>query len=172
MKTSPFHNDNQHKGKSLKYWSLLEKLENTDFRITSVESKGDYLERYTVGNSQDLSITLQASHNGSGHFLDQFIVLNSNGLKEEHELEVVFNSTDYFNYALSYLPSSKPLGNLYSIMQEECNGLEIRITNIEEQVSKNHINYHLITDSMFASIQFYFKKDFRFSIIFKNDFFL
>ena len=163
VKTSPFHNDNQHKGKSLKYWNVLEKLENTEFSITSVESKSEYLERYLVVNSQGLSFSLQASHNDSGHFLDQFKVLNSNDLKEEKEMEDVFNSSDPFNYALSYSPSNKPLENLYSIMQEECNLLDISITNIEEQVSKYYVTYHLITDSIYASIQYHFNKEFRFS---------
>ncbi|WP_405291021.1 ATP-dependent RecD-like DNA helicase [Algibacter sp. Ld11] len=163
VKTSPFHNDSQHKGKSLKYWSVLERLESTDFRITNVESKGDYLERYSVENSQNLVITLQASHVGSGHFLDQFMVLNKAGLKEEKELETIFNSKESLHYTLSYSPYNKPLENLYSIMQEECNQLDISITNIEEHISKNYINYHLITDSIYASIQFYFKKEFRFS---------
>ncbi|WP_418637412.1 ATP-dependent DNA helicase [Winogradskyella sp.] len=163
VRTSPFHNDDQHKGKSLKYWSLLGKLEQTDFRITNVESKGEYLERYTVINSQDLSITLQASHNGSGIFLDQFKVLNSNGSEVNQELETIFNSRDQMCFSLNYIPSSKPLENLYSIMQEECGRLEISISNIEEQVSKYHVTYHLITDSVYSSIQFYFKKDFRFS---------
>ncbi|WP_296317642.1 ATP-dependent DNA helicase [Winogradskyella sp. UBA3174] len=163
VSTSPFHNTNQHKGKSLKYWGLLEKLEQTDFRITNIESKGDSLECYTVVNSNNLEFLLQASHKGSGHFLDTFKILNPIGLEKEQELKTIFNSSDKLNITLKYSPSHKALENLYSIMQDECNRLDISITNIEEQVSQYYVNYYLVTDAVCSYIQFYFNGKFRFS---------
>ena len=163
VRISPFHNSDQHKAKSLMYWSIFEKLENTDFKIINVQSKGDFLERYTIENLENFTYSLQASHKGSGHFLDSFKVLNSNDSVEEQELETIFNSIENKNYALKYLPCNKELQNLYSMMQQECQSLNISITNIEEQVSKYHVNYYLVTDAVCSLIQFYFNKEFHFS---------
>jgi molybdopterin-guanine dinucleotide biosynthesis protein len=163
VKTSPFHNPDQHQGKSLMYWSVLEKLENTDFKIINVVSKGDFLERYTVENSKNSQFCLQASHKGSGHFLDPFKILNSKDSAEEQELEIIFNSIENHNYALKYLPCNKELQNLYSMMQQECQSLNISITNIEEQVEQYYVNYYLVTDAVCSYIQFYFNKKFQFS---------
>jgi len=163
VQTSPFHNSNQHKGKSSMYWRVLGKLENTEFKIINVASKGDFLERYTIENSKNTQFCLQASHKGSGHFLNPFKILNSNGSNEEKELETIFNLAENQNYGLKHSPSSKELQNLYSVMQAHCQSLNIPITNIEEQVSQYYVNYYLVTDAVCSYIQFYFNKEFRFS---------
>ena len=106
---------------------------------------------------------MQASHKGSGHFLNPFKILNSNGSNEEQELETIFNLAENQNYGLKHSPSSKELQNLYSVMQVHCQSLNIPITNIEEQVSQYYVNYYLVTDAVCSYIQFYFNKEFRFS---------
>jgi hypothetical protein len=145
------------------YWRVLGKLENTEFKIINVASKGDFLERYTIENSKNTQFCLQASHKGSGHFLNPFKILNSNGSNEEQELETIFNLAENQNYGLKHSPSSRELQNLYSVMQAHCQSLNIPITNIEEQVSQYYVNYYLVTDAVCSYIQFYFKNEFRFS---------
>jgi hypothetical protein len=150
---SPFHNDKQSKAKSLKYWEVLEKLENTEFKISGVESR-DYLERYTIQHN-DLSFKIEASHKASGHFVDQFKVVSNNledNIKEE--IEVVFNSTVGLNLKPNYSPSKPFLEELYSNVQSACLDLNIPITNIVE--FKNYLNYYFITSSICSYIQFYF----------------
>src|SRR5690606_17793729 len=52
VNTSPYHILEDHKGKSLKYWGIKEKLEDDIFEILNVESSG-YLERYTLADAQN-----------------------------------------------------------------------------------------------------------------------
>jgi hypothetical protein len=150
---SPFHNSNSHKVKSLKYWEVLEKIENTDFEIQLVESR-DYLERYTLKHNE-IVFKIDASHKGSGHFVDQFKVSNDNidkSLKEE--IENIFNANIASNLKPNYSPSKPFLEELFTNIQSACLDLKITITNIIEH--KNFINYYLITDSICSYIQFYF----------------
>lgn len=152
---SPFHKKNDNKGKSLKFWDIKKKLEQTSFSISNVESIG-YLERYTIVDTSGNQYILQASHRESGHFIDPFRVLN--GVEDENVkiLEVIFNSALETPLPMDYKPSQKHLEMLYSIMREECDILNIQITNVDEKVDKYYVLYHLVTDAVYASIQFYF----------------
>ena len=48
-------------------------------------------------------------------------------------------------------------------MRECCQEFDISITNIDEQVGKYFVQYFLVTNSISASIQFYFKNNGSFS---------
>jgi molybdopterin-guanine dinucleotide biosynthesis protein len=159
---SPFHNEYHHKAKSLKYWEVKEKLEATNYTITKVESK-EYLERYTIDDILGEKYILQASHKGSGHFVDQFEVINQIASDENLKLEALFNQNYSSEFKLNYSPSVEFLESLYFIMRTYCQELDITITNIDEQVDKFFVNYFLITDSICSNIQFYFKKNGSFS---------
>ena len=156
VNTSPFHKPEHHKGKSLKYWEIKEKLEDDIFEIQNVESSG-YLERYTLRDAQNQKYILQASHKESGHFIDTFKVQNGSDSPLEKRLEDLFNDTKSRGFQINYTPSQNHLQILHSIMRESCSELDIAITNIEEQVDKYFVMYYLRTDSIFSSIQFYFK---------------
>jgi len=150
---SPFHNANQHKAKSLKYWEVLEKVENTEFKILNIESR-EYLERYIIA-FRDTSLTIEASHKGSGHFVDQFKITSGNIDDVNRALILnIFNSKISSNIQPIYKASKEFLDGLYSVMQSVCSELDIKITNVVE--SKNFVNYYLITDSICSYIQFYF----------------
>ncbi len=163
VEVSPFHNDSHQKCKSLFYWNVLEKLENTKFKIINVESMGDYLERYTVKGINGNQIKIQASHKGSGHFIEKFKVLNGLNSEDEQHLEGIFNSVSYGNLVLNYSPTNEFLEQLYSVMQAECNALDITISNVAEEIDKYYVTYYLITDSICAFVQFYFNKNFAFT---------
>jgi tRNA A37 threonylcarbamoyladenosine biosynthesis protein TsaE len=156
VNTSPFHKPEDHKGKSLKYWEIKEKLEDDIFEIQHVESSG-YLERYTLRDAQNQKYILQASHKESGHFIDTFKLQNTSDSLLEKRLEDLFNDNKSRGFQITYTPSQNHLQILYSIMRESCAALEISITNIEEHVDKYFVIYYLRTDSIFSSIQFYFK---------------
>ena len=150
---SPFHNDKQHKAKSLKYWEVLEKIENSAFKIIDVESR-EFLERYTI-EFNDIIFKIEASHKGSGHFVDQFKVLNSTlDPSVIQEIDSIFNSKIGTNIKPSYNPSIPFLEELFSLIQSICSDLNITVTNVIE--SKNYVNYFFITDSICSYIQFYF----------------
>ncbi|WP_026777256.1 ATP-dependent RecD-like DNA helicase [Polaribacter sp. Hel_I_88] len=159
---SPFHNGAQHKAKSLKYWEVKEKLEATNYKIINVES-GEFLEKYTISNYRNEVFKLQASHKGSGHFVNQFEVANKKGATEEKELEEIFNLNYTSKLSLNYTPSAAFLESFYFRMRVCCQELDISITNIDEQVEKSFVNYFLRTDSICSNIQFYFKKNGSFS---------
>ena len=148
---SPFHNLLQHKCKSLKYWEIVEKLENTSYRIEKVESF-DYLERYTIGKD-DILIQLQANNKKTGHFIEKFSVITNVGNSIKEELENIFNEDCKYSFSISYSPSADFLSELYSRMQEGCSNLFIDITNVVEE--KYFVNYYLKTDSVCSYIQFY-----------------
>jgi hypothetical protein len=162
INVSPFHSIAHHKAKSLKYWEVKEKLEATNYQIMNVESR-EYLERYIVSNNSNEEFILQASHKGSGHFVNQFEVTNKKGVTEEKELEEIFNLNYTSKLSLNYSPSAEFLESLYFKMRAYCQELDITITNIDEQVDKFFVNYFLRTDSICSNIQFYFKKNGIFS---------
>ena len=151
--SSPFHGINANKAKSLKYWEILEKTENTDFEIQKIESR-DFLERYMLKHNE-IVFQIEGHHKGSGHFVDQFKVITSNiDMKIKDEIEVIFNANIGTNLKPKYRPSKPFLEDLYTNIQSECIDLNITITNIIE--NKNYVNYYFITDSICSYIQFYF----------------
>jgi hypothetical protein len=151
---SPFHNENQHKAKSLKYWEVLEQIENSSFRIIDIESR-DFLERYTI-EYEKFVFKIEASHKGSGHFVNKFKVSPSQGIENQivEEIEDIFNSINYSSLNPNYNSSKLFLERLYSEIQFLCEDLGIKITNVVE--AKNYVNYYFITDSLCSYIQFYF----------------
>lgn len=151
---SPFHNELNHKCKSLKYWEILEKLENTSFEIKGVESLGGYQERYTL-EKNGLEIKLDGFHKGSGHFIEPFRVINNVDGVLQTEIESIFNSEIPPIFPLNYSPEDEFLRDLYSLMQSACYDLNITITNVVTG-KNNYVNYFLKTDSPCSYIQFYF----------------
>jgi len=151
---SPYHKAGQHKCKSLKYWEILEKLEDTPYTIEKVESFGDYLERYTIV-LENRKVQLQASHKGSGHFVEQFKVINEENHKLKNELELIFNSEFSPAYSINYSPEFDFLSELHSMIQEICSGLDIYITNVVKGKS-HYVTYYIKTDSICSYIQFYY----------------
>ena len=157
---SPYHSTNAHRAKSLKYWEVQEKLEGLDFQILGIESK-EYLERYKI-KFQEYEFNIEASHKGSGHFIDTFKVKNYNHLSSViTQIESIFNSKSNVLFKLNYYPQTTFIEELFSIIQSECLELDIIITNIVEH--KNYINFYFITDSICSYIQFYFNDKGAFS---------
>lgn len=153
---SPFHQEEQHRCKSKKYWEILQQLEDTAFEIKEVFSKG-FLERYTVSKGE-LVVQLDGYHKKSGLFENGFKVI-SNDCDENIQttLEKIFNEPTTIDYKINYSPTLKILKELYSIMQELCEETKVPITNIVEKPQNRFVRYYLITDSI-SMIQFYFNK--------------
>ena len=162
VNASPFHKPEDHKGKSLKYWEVKEKLEDEIFEIQNIDSLG-YLERYTLKDDQNQKYSIQASHKGSGHFIEAFKVLNGSGTPLETKLEEIFNENVDRQFLVDYNPNLTHLQILYSIIRELCAELNISITNVEEQLDRYYVIYYLQTDSICSYIQFYFKNNGNYS---------
>jgi guanylate kinase len=151
---SPFHSLHAHKCKSLKYWEISEKLENTEYQIKNIESFGGFQERYTVVKDA-LEIKLDGYHKLSGHFIDPFKVINEVDSIVKTEIENIFNSEFDQLFTINYSPEFDFLGDLCSMMQSCCTDLNITITNIVKG-NNSYVNYYLKTDSACSYIQFYY----------------
>lgn len=164
---SPYHQKTQHKCKSKLYWELMERLEDTDFKVKDVLSR-DYQERYTVSYGDHI-IILEGYHKSSGIFENGFTVVSADVSQEiKDKIEQLFNQSAEFNYSLIYTPTISILDQLYSIMQEYCKDLKIPITNIIEH--PNYVRYYLQTESLSANIQFYYNKNGLLTSAFPNSY--
>lgn len=151
---SPFHQAQQHRAKSLKFWELQEKLEPTAFQITQVLSLGDFRERYSF-QFQDEVIQMDADHNVAGIFNDFHVAFNPAADWKEELLHVV-NQSYPMVYNIEYEPSSEGLKKLWGIMQMAAEESGVTITNVEEKTQQYFVNYFLKTDTKAAMIQFYY----------------
>ncbi len=151
---SPYHTANQNLAKSLKYWELVEKLENTSFQINKVQSLGEFRERYTI-TYEDEVLLIESDHNGAGIFNDFHALSNANTNWNIELLDLV-NQPFHIVYSLDYSPTSESLNKLWGLMCRASEETEVTITNVEEKPQQFFVNYFLKTDVKAALIQFYF----------------
>lgn len=151
---SPYHTGDQHRVKSLKYWEINEKLENTPFQIVSVVSLGGFQERYTI-SFQEEKDQFDAYHNGAGIF-QEFQAVHPNRYSWHQDILELLNQPYHITYNINYVPALSVLEKLYGLMQSVCTDEAITITNIAEKVTDYHIIYFMKTDAKCALMQFYF----------------
>ena len=153
---SPFHKEGQHRAKSLKYWEVVANLENTPYRVEQVESKGDYQERYTISNGEQVDV-FDAFHSGAGVFKD-FTPLHQGATPWQSQVLTLLNRpNDEMLFEIDYTPSTPLFEKLYGLMQSACEDTEVVITNVEEKPANYIVLYCLRTDEgKGAYIQFYF----------------
>jgi len=151
---SPYHKESQHKAKSLKYWEILEKLESSPYQIVSVNSHGEYQERYTL-SFEDEKSQFDTFHNNAGLF-NEFNAVHPNENMWQKEALSLLNQPHQVVYNVEYKPSALVFENLYGMMQSLCSEEDITITNIEEKTESYFVQYFLKTDAKCALIQFYF----------------
>jgi tRNA A37 threonylcarbamoyladenosine biosynthesis protein TsaE len=156
VKDSPFHNSTAHKCKSLKYWEICEKLENTNFKIENVFSPiNGFLERYFIRNEKNEIIQLDGHHNGAGYFTQAFMVPSKLGLSEETELEAIFNAPYERQYLIDWNPVESFLKELHSSVLQACDESNSTLTNVVK-TGNYDVTYYFITDSVCSYIQFYY----------------
>lgn len=156
VKDSPFHNSNAHKCKSLKYWEIYEKLENTNFKIENVFSPiNGYLERYFISNDKNEIIQLDGQHNGAGYFTQAFKVTSGNDNPAAIELDAIFNAPYERQYLIDWNPSDFFLKELHSYVLQACDESKSTLTNVVK-TGNYDLTYYFITDSVCSYIQFYF----------------
>lgn len=156
IKDSPFHNSNAHKCKSLKFWEIYEKLENTNFKIENVISPvNGFLERYFIRTEKNQIIQLDGHHNGAGYFTQIFNATSNKDKSEAPELENIFNAPYQRQYLIDWNPVEPFLKELHSCLLQACDESNATITNILK-TGKYDVTYYFITDSICSYIQFYF----------------
>lgn len=154
---SPYHSEVSHIAKSLKYWEISEKLENSKYQISDVITLGPYHERYKI-SFNDEKDEFDVHHNEAGIF-NEFKAVHKNNYTWHQEILEILNKPHNINYNINYTPSLPGLELLYGYMQSICAEIEIQITNIEEHCANYYVYYFLKTDSKCSLIQFYFNKD-------------
>ena len=156
---SPFHKEGQHRAKSLKYWEVVANLENTPYRVEQVESKGDYQERYTISNGEQVDV-FDAFHSGAGVFKD-FTPLHHGATPWQSQVLTLLNKPNAeMLFEIDYTPSTPLFEKLYGLMQSACEDTEVAITNVEEKPDNYIVLYCLRTDEgKGAYIQFYFNNN-------------
>lgn len=153
---SPFHNNTAHKCKSLKYWEIYEKLENTNFKIENVFSPlNGYLERYFIRNEKNEIIQLDGQHNGAGYFTQAFKVTSNIDNPEAAEIEAIFNAPYERQYLIDWNPVESFLKQLHSSVLQACDESNSTLTNVVK-TGKYDVTYYFITDSVCSYIQFYY----------------
>ncbi|MBK9023815.1 MAG: hypothetical protein IPL69_07540 [Saprospiraceae bacterium] len=79
-------------------------MENTNYKIKMVESKGEYLERFTILDTLKKEIFVQASHTGSGHFVEKFKVITPCSEEIKNEIQSIINADYNPVYSINYNP--------------------------------------------------------------------
>ena len=153
---SPFHKEGQHRAKGLKYWEVVANLENTPYRVEQVESKGDYQERYTISNGEQVD-SFDTFHSVAGVFKD-FTPLHHGATPWQSEVLTLLNKPNAeILFEIDYTPSTPLFEKLYGLMQSACEDIGVAITNVEENPANYIVLYCLRTDEgKGAYIQFYF----------------
>ncbi|SDA95980.1 UvrD-like helicase C-terminal domain-containing protein [Algoriphagus alkaliphilus] len=151
---SPYHRENQPPAKSLKFWELQEKFENSAYQITQVQSMGEYRERYTIQREDEL-LVIESDHNKAGIFKDFQPVPGSATAWKDDLLDLVHQPYQAV-YSIDYSPSSESLKRLWGTMRQATEEFEVTITNVEEKLQQYFVSYFLKTDGKAALIQFYF----------------
>lgn len=157
---TPFHDLSSHPAKRAKYYEIQGKLEDTDYRILTVESR-PYLEIYYVAGSKS-EFRCDGIHNQAGMFKP--FVSSVTNEEAEHFIHLV-NEVSIQEHDISYSPSSEPLRRLYSLIQMYCSEVGIQITNVIEHADKYHIYYFFKTSGNCAYLQFYFNSMGAFSYV-------
>lgn len=149
---TPYHRDDSHIAKRLKYHEIIEKLENTPFAIKDIVSL-EYQEKYTFEYDSG-QIQADLFHKKSGIFNNPIIHGDTNGI---NELKKVLNKPIYLYLPLSYQPTTGLFRTLYQKIDAICSESGIQITNIVEYPSKYYILYFFKTSGTFSYIQFYYR---------------
>lgn len=151
---SPYHTENQHRAKSLKYWEVSHKIEKSPFQIFSVKTLGPYHERYSISFEGELG-EFDTHHNEAGIF-NEFHAVHTNQFPWQIEVLEILNHPYQLTYNIDYSPKLPVLERLYGLMQSICAEEDVAITNIVEKAKDYYVVYFLKTDAKCASLQFYF----------------
>ena len=148
---TPYHNHEAHPAKRAKYYEILEKLEDTPYKINRVESR-PYLEIYYFSGDNG-EIRCDTIHNLAGLFNPFTTDSASETVKD---ILRILNNESSFVSNINYTPGNELLNKLYSQMQVNCSEAGVVITNIVEYIINYHVYYFLKASGKYAYLQFYF----------------
>lgn len=163
---SPFHQNDINIGVKLKCLGILNQIQNTQYSLESISSY-NYQERYIfVDNESQQRYQISAYYDANGLFKN--IAINHSDCNQKEELSRIINESFYVP-VLDYEPSSQLMKELYARISSACNDLNVKITNVVEELDKYYVIYYLKTTARFAFLQIYFSGNKITSVIPKSE---
>jgi hypothetical protein len=163
--TTPFHDNNSHPAKRLKYFEIQDKLSDSPFELLRVESR-THQEMYFLKYDES-ELRVDVWHTEAGIFTTIKVQTQTDVAEQ---LEEIFKSPQHYNFRIYYSPGNEFLASLFNRIQAACAETNIQISNVEEKIDNYYVIYFFKTSGLASYIQFYFNKDGRFtSAIPKSD---
>ncbi len=150
--STPFHEENTHPAKRLKYFEIKEKLQGTDYTISKVITSG-YQEQYYIAADSQI-IRVNTTHNNAGIF-----TYSETSDKTEHgsRLKSIFEQKSDRLFDFKYHPSAPILILLSQFVTAIAIESVIDILNVDDTtLEKYYTVWFFKTDADCAFIQFYF----------------
>ncbi len=160
VEATPWHNDQTHPAKRLKFFEIEEKLFPEGFKIKNIRSQ-EYQETYTIGlENEDYVFDLY--HNRSGLFTTYTASQKS---ETSDKLLEILKKPVPWEYYLEYEPQNTALEKLHQNMLSAMQGLNINIMGIDDSTIDNYyVSYFFRTDGD-AYFQVFVKKNGKVSSI-------
>lgn len=149
---TPFHDENTHPAKRLKYFEIEKKLKNTEYTISKVITSG-YQEQYYI-SIDDRIIRINSTHNNAGIF-----TYTETSDKTEHgeKLKSIFEEISDRLFDYKYQPSKPILRVLSQFIDAIAIESGVNILNVDDTtIEKYYIIWYFKTEADCAFIQFYF----------------
>lgn len=151
---TPYHTQSTHPAVRLKYREIEDKIRDTEFTISIVESR-PYLEMYFF-NSGDNNIRIDINYKESGLFTR---IISHDASEESKKIIDLINSEYNWPIEFEYETQNEVLSYLFQTMTAVCEESNTSILNIDESgISNFYVIYFFKTQADCAYIQFYFNK--------------
>ena len=150
--STPFHDENTHPAKRLKYFEIEEKLQGTEYTISKVITSG-YQEQYYISVYGKI-IRINSTHNNAGIF-----TYTETSDKTEHgeRLKSICEQISVRSFDYKYQPSKPILCVLSQFINAIAIESGVHILNVDDtNLEKYYTIWFFKTEADCAFIQFYF----------------
>ena len=155
VELTPYHTIDSHPCKRIKYYDVIEILEENGFELYNLISN-QYLEKYTIKTKETL-FTIDMYHNGDGVFTKYLSIEDTEDSKTIIPLLSAFK-LQKFNFG--YSTNIKLLEKIYQTILDLMDGLEIQLIKIDDsKYAEFHVDYYFQTKAQVAYFQIYFNKN-------------
>jgi len=151
-KVSPtlFHDDMSKDFLKAKYWSIVNNLNTSHYKVNSIISK-PYVEMYYIQTPKGVE-KFDIYYKASGVFQPAIAESNSEHTKT---ILMLLNDERSLQFAFNYIPSDKIHENLFNMIRSVCDGLSVQITNVVEHPEDFSIIYYLRTSGSYSYLKVY-----------------
>lgn len=154
---TPFHNDSIPFPVKHKCLGIIESLTQTAYSIDRIQSC-NYQEKYHFKSTEGETIEIDVWYDGSGFF--RKLPVSNDGSPRDMLCDII-NKSSFEVPQLNYTPSSDLTRELFQKVYTASVDADVTIANVVEMLDSYYVNYYLITDARFATIQFYIQGENR-----------